>query len=784
MTQNSADTKKEKNNRKDTDSFSTLRKKQNRRKKLFGFFREPATVALITAVGLVALFPVVITRQQFDLPDVGDVADETIIAPFTYDIYKSEEELENQREEAREKVPLVLDYHNKVNEKINRRFYSLRKGLQKLERMDVPSAQKESILDKLKEDLSERTIETLKTRRYFLEDAVLRAREYLEQGILATLICDSREEVEKLEHKYNSTIDDYLIYKKNYVLLRKDTVEQTVAAEHFTIKSIVVERIINSLQQSVYEEQDMFREHKLNSLYDVLYNYLEPNVTVNEKQTALRRERAAMSVKSTEGKVIKNTVIVRKNQIVTPQVQEKLKSLYRVLNAKRTQESDTWKRIAAYGGGVLLSLFALGLLAYYVKTFHPFVIRSSHFLWALACIILLQVALIRFFMLIGPTLFKQASFSSPLIMEFIIPTAIAAILTSILFDLRLSMIVTLFVALFFGLMLGYKFMFFVYALFGGLVAAYTHRNIRYRRDFFKAIPPLIGAYALIIFLYHLINFNVSLSGIMQNIALGCISAATASFFTMMCVPVFENVFNMTSNMTLVELSDMNHPLLKQLSIRAAGTYNHSVLVANLAESAAEKIGANSLFARVASYYHDVGKMEKPNYFIENIVGAKNIHNKLSPSMSALILSSHVKDGMEMAKKHRLPRVIIDAIQQHHGTGMISFFYEKAKEQDPHDQINEKDFRYPGPLPQTKENALIMLADSVEAASRSLKKSSPKLLRDFVKKIIRDKFLSYQLDECDLTLRDLEKVVEGFMPVLQGIFHTRIEYNTTTQKITR
>jgi len=245
---------------------------------------------------------------------------------------------------------------------------------------------------------------------------------------------------------------------------------------------------------------------------------------------------------------------------------------------------------------------------------------------------------------------------------------------------------------------------------------------------------------------------------------------------MMLTPVFEKLFDLTTDMTLVELSDMNHPILKRLSIEAAGTYNHSVLVGNLAESAAQRVGANALLARVASYYHDIGKIEKSDYFVENCLPVdKNRHNKLAPSMSALIICSHVKDGVELAMQHKLPGVIQDMIMQHHGTSTVSFFYEKALEQDPHKQVQEQDFRYSGPLPQSREAAIIMLADSVEAASRSLGTSSPKLLRELVKKIIRDKFLSSQLDQSDLTLKDLDLIVEGFMPVLQGIFHSRIEY---------
>jgi cyclic-di-AMP phosphodiesterase PgpH len=244
-------------------------------------------------------------------------------------------------------------------------------------------------------------------------------------------------------------------------------------------------------------------------------------------------------------------------------------------------------------------------------------------------------------------------------------------------------------------------------------------------------------------------------------------------FRSVAVSIFENMFDLTTDMKLVELADMNHPILKRLSIEATGTYNHSVLVGNLAESAAERIGANSLFARVASYYHDIGKIERANYFIENMSASeKSRKNKVSPNLSAMIISAHVKEGVELAQKHKLPRVIRDAIMQHHGTSAIGYFIKKAREQDPHAKVEEDQFCYPGPLPESRENAIIMLADSVEAASRSLSAPSQKLLYDLVKKVIREKFMSAQLDQSNLTLRDLDEIAKGFMPILQGIFHTR------------
>jgi putative nucleotidyltransferase with HDIG domain len=270
--------------------------------------------------------------------------------------------------------------------------------------------------------------------------------------------------------------------------------------------------------------------------------------------------------------------------------------------------------------------------------------------------------------------------------------------------------------------------------------------------------------------------------ILKNFGFAGASGVFCLMFTITLVWIFEKLFGVTTNLSLIELSDMNSPVLKRLSIGSTGTYHHSVLVGNLAESAAEAIGANPLKTRVLAYYHDIGKINKPEYFIENQVGSKdNPHEKISPRMSALIISSHVKQGVELARKYKLPQVIMDIIREHHGTTLISFFYEKAKAADEEKKLMRDDFCYPGPKPGSKENALIMLADSVEAASRSLSEPTTSRLRGLVNKIIDGKIADGQLDNCDLTFIDLAKIKDSFIPVLTGMFHTRIEYPESESK---
>jgi putative nucleotidyltransferase with HDIG domain len=248
-------------------------------------------------------------------------------------------------------------------------------------------------------------------------------------------------------------------------------------------------------------------------------------------------------------------------------------------------------------------------------------------------------------------------------------------------------------------------------------------------------------------------------------------------------PVMEVVFDLTSDIRLLELVNLERPILRQLMLVAPGTYHHSIIVGNMVEAAAEKIGANPLLAKAAAYYHDIGKVKKPTYFVENQLGGENKHEKLAPSMSSLILQAHVKDGVELARQNKVSQHIIDIIRQHHGTSFMVYFYNKAKQQatNPH-MVNSEDYRYPGPRPQTKEAGLVLLADQVEAASKTLLDPTPARIQGLVQKIINNVFADGQLDECELTLKDLHEIAKSFIKILSGIFHHRIEYPHSAEKV--
>lgn len=259
-----------------------------------------------------------------------------------------------------------------------------------------------------------------------------------------------------------------------------------------------------------------------------------------------------------------------------------------------------------------------------------------------------------------------------------------------------------------------------------------------------------------------------------NLLTICVLNGIAASIVLTILPIFEYIFRVVTNISLLELSDLNHPLLRRLILEAPGTYQHSLVVANLSEAAAESIGANSLLARAGAYYHDVGKMIKPNYFMENIVGAKDIHKDLKPSMSKLIITNHVKDGVDLARKYHVNSRIINFISEHHGKTLVYYFYQRAKELEP-EKEHEEDYRYSGPRPQSKETAICSLADTIEALSRTLDEPTPSRIEEMVRDVVRKRFMEGELDDSNLTLKDLEKITQKFTHVLNALFHTRINY---------
>ena len=358
---------------------------------------------------------------------------------------------------------------------------------------------------------------------------------------------------------------------------------------------------------------------------------------------------------------------------------------------------------------------------------------------------------------------------------FAIPLACAPILISLLIDYKLSLVVCSINVIIIGALVNFNPQIIMVGILNSILGSTGLRKMQQRNDIFYSSISLMVMSALLTF-----TTGVLLSNNLKEIMIVSLLAAVGVIFSAILaigiLPFLESTFDVVTTLKLLEISNPNNPLLKKLLMEAPGTYHHSMLVANLAEMAAEEINASPVIARVGAYFHDVGKTKRPYFFGENQIGKENPHDKISPNLSTLIITSHVKDGVELAKEYNLPEVIKDIIEQHHGTTLVKYFYYKMKNSSENpDEVNEEDFRYPGPIPSSKEAGIIMLADSTEAAVRSISEPTKGKIEEMVNNIIKDKLYSGQLDNCDLTLKDLETIRKCFLKALYGIYHQRIEY---------
>lgn len=417
-----------------------------------------------------------------------------------------------------------------------------------------------------------------------------------------------------------------------------------------------------------------------------------------------------------------------------------------------------WQRITA---SILFIGFLLSFFAFYLYRYSPSVVANND-----------QIALLGLVTVLFVLLMSILN-DFPSLSPYLFPTGAAAMLVTILLKPQLAVIISLVIALFIALFSSFNFNYFFFSLFSGLVGVVSVVNVRHRHDIIQAGIKIsaINAYLLVVLkLFQGWPNDILLSNLGWAAANGILSAV----IVLITLPFLENIFSITTDIKLLELADFNQPLLKQLMMTAPGTYHHSLIVSSLAESAAEAIGANTLLCRVGAYYHDIGKIVNPNYFIEN-QRALNIHDNLTPSMSSLIVVSHIKEGVAMARQHNLDQTIIDFISMHHGTSRIHYFYQRALEHAGEEKVDEENYRYPGPRPQTKETAIVMLADACEAASRTLENPTPGRIGDLVAKIVNNKFIDRQFDQCSITLADLHRIAESLTHSLSGIYHARIEY---------
>ncbi len=476
-----------------------------------------------------------------------------------------------------------------------------------------------------------------------------------------------------------------------------------------------------------------------------------PNTIYDKKGTEVLIEEARNSVKPVMIK--KDQIIIKEGEPITSQQKALLESLGLLDNTNNIEWS------------LYLSLSALVCLVillqwYYLYKYHPAIFNDIKKLIMLNILNIIAILLAR---ILGVTSL------------FAIPLACVPMLMAILINDEVAIALNIFNCILISVAVNFNFEITILAVLNSIAGVMLLKKMQQRNDILYS-SIYIAMINLMVYLSMGFLLSNSIIDVLKKAGMVCLASLISGVLTIGFLPFFESFFDIVTTVKLLELSNPNHPLLKRLLLEAPGSYHHSVLVANLAEVAAESVGANPVLARVSAYYHDIGKIKRPYFFKENQLGNVNPHDKITPNLSTLIIISHVKDGLELAKEYKIPKVIQDAIGQHHGTTLVKYFYVTMKNSsDNPDEIKEEDFRYQGPNPESKEAAIIMLSDAVEAAVRSIPNPTKGKIEEMVNNLIKSRLNEGQLNNCDLTLKDLEKIRASFMKVLSGIYHERIEY---------
>jgi len=651
----------------------------------------------------------------------GQISPFDIRAPRSL-VYIDEEETERLRNEAAARVEKIYREDAGVVTFIEEKLQDIFDGIRKIQASEAP-----------------------------LEEKVARLREFLGQAtgapdeaaalpaasLRAVLLVDA-EELAGIEDVSKSLLREELRYG-----LKEEVLP---SARENLARSVALSRVDKQCQPVVTF---------------ILQKTIRPNLVFDKEAYEKRVQEARQSVPPVQRTIQAGQIIVREGDPVDAEDLAVLRQL------------GLLKPRAAWPTFVGICLFVLllgGLFYIYLHQFRRNLLSQENFVLLFGLLFTLTILIAK-----GITALKISN--QPEIADtvcYMVPLAAGAMLVSILLDTGLAVFASFVLSILLGMMMDSQLSFVVVGLTGCLAGIYGVSSFSDRAGLIRSGIYVSLANSLAIFTIGLLT-GAKADAVATGVGMGILNGFLSSVLTLGSLPYLEAAFGITTSVRLLELANPNQPLLKRLLMEAPGTYHHSILVGNLAEAAAEAVGADPLVVRVGAYYHDIGKLKRPYFFIENQMGGENPHEKLSPSLSTLIITSHVKDGLELAREYNLPACVQEIIEQHHGTSLVSYFYQRALESERPEVVTENSFRYDSRKPQSKEAALVMLADSVEAAVRALQKPTPGRLEGLTRKIIKEKLHDGQLDECDLTLKDLDRIAQAFVRVLSGIFHSRIEY---------
>ena len=713
------------------------------RKRAFRFHGLRALIALGVAGVTYLVFP---ASPAVDSPilEVGSVAPDNVIAPFGYTVLKSPEDLAKEQNDIVRSVEPIFSV---VPAGLDSSRALVDEFAEELRRIAASGdSQKATAIQQLGQRLGvqltvpEALYLSVPGRAENVTGAVRRVYDrWLSSGIAATGVLDAIQ---------------------GAVTLRRDSTERSVNVDSIpTFATLLVSsRVLHPDPTSVSGDAT-YRK--------LLTAFFRPTIEFDRVATERARQDLRRSVSNVKYTLQLGEKIVGAHEVVGREEREKMRALQDEL-ARRGEGRRNVSRVV---GAVLFNTLVLTIFGLTLWLFRPQLYGSMRAVLLFAIVFLIVIITSSLIAHLPQRIHPE-----------LIPVAFAAVIVSILFDPRIGMIAAMVLAVLIG---GQNEFRGTNALFlnliGGTAAAFTVRIVRHRNQSHFAMFAIAGAY-LIAAVAIGMTLDLPLIDIARSAGWGALNAVASVSIAMVLLPGAEQFAGVDTDFTLLEWSDLNRPLLRRLSLEAPGTYAHTIAIANLAESASNAVGANGLLARVGALYHDIGKLKKPQYFAENQAKGRNPHDKLKPTTSASIIRNHVLEGLELAEEHKLPRGVLSFIREHHGTGPISYFLEKAKERDGL-PANAAEFAYPGPSPRSIETAIVMLADGAEAAARVLNDPTPQKIREVVDRIVRQRVDQGQLREAPITQAQLETVKEQFTRVLAGMYHSRIDYPASSGGIT-
>jgi len=728
------------------------------------FLKSSMTVKVSLAVALVVsialLFPSGL-EHQYEYKEGNIWIQDDLIAPFAFSIFRDPALVETEQREAALSTPLSFDRYHHVDDMVLdtlQRMYGILEANARRSVQQLPRSRRAARRNVLADSLS-------RSANKDITNPITLSNRYWRYLLRIWDERDGPQLLARVGEALSASVRQ--IYGRGFLDREKTRFEQDILAIRIDSTTEVRRPVADFYDQSEMVEIlqstlfDRLRGDTLTVEFAValVYPLLRPNIVYNDAQTQFAIQAAMNNVLRTEGIVKENERIVSRHERVTPEIKAKLDSYMRA-KSERTGDGNAILQFIGRLGHTIAILF---LPVIYLALFRKRIMADNSRLLLISVIIML-IAFLSYLTFTLPV-------SGPVEYLIIVPTA--AMLMTVIFDSRLAFYTTVSLSLLVGALRGNEYSIILASVVAGSLAIFTVRDIKNRTQIFRSLAFIFLGYA----------FTIVIGGLQRSLpAMDMVEAGAYALANSVLSPVitfgllifFEKVFRITTDLTLLELSDFNHPLLRDLSSRAPGTFHHSIVMGTLAEAAATAIGANATLARVGAYYHDVGKMLEPEYFVENQIGNQNLHDRLEPRDSAKKIINHVTRGIELAREHNLPDRVIDFIPAHHGTTLVSYFYEKEKSRS-EEAVSRDGFQYKGPKPYSKETGIVMLADTIEAATRAIEEPTIEKIRELIDRIVAKRLADGELENCDLTFREITTVKQSFLNILTGIHHSRIKY---------